>query len=60
MFVVAVNTGLRPGELYALTEEDIDWKNNVIHVNRTLLYQKLEGDECKTFHLGAPQRQKQA
>ena len=54
MFVVAVNTGLRPGELYALTEEDIDWKNNVIHVNRTLLYQKLEGDDCKTFHLGPP------
>ena len=26
MFVVAVNTGLRPGELYALTEDDIDWK----------------------------------
>ena len=42
MFVVAVNTGLRPGELYALTEDDIDWKNNVIHVMRTLLYQKLE------------------
>ena len=54
MFVVAVNTGLRPGELYALTEDDIDWKNNVIHVKRTLLYQKLEGDECKTFHLGPP------
>ena len=42
MFVVAVNTGLRPGELYALTEDDIDWKNNVIHVKRTLLYQKLD------------------
>lgn len=54
MFVVAVNTGLRPGELYALTEDDIDWNNNVIHVNHTLLYQKLDGDTCKTFHLGPP------
>lgn len=54
LFVVAVNTGLRPGELYALTEKDIDWGNNVIHVNHTLLYQKLDGDSCKTFHLGPP------
>lgn len=54
MFVVAVNTGLRPGELYALTENDIDLENNVIHVNHTLLYQKLDGDTCKTFHMGPP------
>lgn len=54
MFVVAVNTGLRPGELYALTEDDIDLENNVIHVNHTLLYQKLDGDTCKTFHMGPP------
>lgn len=54
MFVVAVNTGLRPGELYALTENDIDLENNVIHVNHTLLYQKLDGDNCKTFHMGPP------
>ncbi len=54
MFVVAVNTGLRPGELYALTEDDIDLEDNVIHVNHTLLYQKLDGDTCKTFHMGPP------
>ena len=54
MFVVAVNTGLRPGELYAMTEKDIDWDNGVIHVNNTLLYQKLDGDTCKTFHMGPP------
>ena len=54
MFVVAVNTGLRPGELYALTEDDIDLEDNVINVNHTLLYQKLDGDTCKTFHMGPP------
>lgn len=26
LFVVAVNTGLRPGELYALNWEDIDFR----------------------------------
>ena len=57
LFVVAVNTGLRPGELCALEEKDIDFEKKTISVssNRgTLLYQKLEGDEHKEFHLGAP------
>lgn len=39
MFVVAINTGLRPGEL---------------SVTKTLLYQKLDGDEGKAFHIGPP------
>ena len=38
LYVVAINTGLRSGELRALTLDDIDFKNNVIHVNKTLLY----------------------
>lgn len=54
MFVVSVNTGLRPGEVYALTEKDLDFKKKTISVNKTLLYQKLEGDTQKTFHLGPP------
>lgn len=37
-FVVAVNTGLRSGELRALTLDDIDFENNLIHVNKTLTY----------------------
>lgn len=54
LYVVAVNTGLRPGELCALKWEDIDLESNEIIVTKTLLYQKLEGDEQKTFHFDPP------
>ena len=54
LFVVAINTGLRPGELFALTEDDIDLEKNEIKVTKTLLYQKLDGDEQKEFHIEPP------
>ena len=54
LFNVAVNTGLRPGELFALREKDIDFKAKTIKVTRTLLYAELENDKKKTFHLGPP------
>lgn len=56
LFMVAVNTGLRPGELFALTESDIDWNNKNVSVTKTLLYEKFEedDDEGKTFHIGPP------
>lgn len=54
LFVVAVNTGLRPGELFALTWDDIDLENMIINVDKTLSYQKFDGDEKKIFHLGPP------
>lgn len=54
LFVVAVNTGLRPGEICALTEDDLDFKNHSISVNKTLLYQTLDGDTKKTFHMDPP------
>lgn len=54
LFVVAVSTGLRPGELCALTIEDIDFTNGLIHVDKTLVYQKFEGDEKKTYHVDPP------
>lgn len=53
-FTVAVLTGLRPGELFALTWEDIDLKARTISVTKTLLYQKLEGDSSKMFHIHPP------
>lgn len=53
LFTVAVSTGLRPGELFALEPDDLDFDKMVIHVNKTLSYQKFEGDECKTFHFGS-------
>jgi len=54
LFLVALTSGLRPGELFALTREDIDFDNKWIVVNKTLVYQKLEGDTQKTFHIGPP------
>ena len=54
LFNVAVNTGLRPGELFALTIKDINFEQKYIDVNKTLVYQKYLDDECKTFHLEPP------
>lgn len=54
LFTVAVCTGLRCGELAALTENDIDFDKNEIKVTKTLLYQKLDDDTKKTFQLHPP------
>lgn len=54
MFEVHILSGLRPGELYALRECDLDFENETISVNRTLSYQKFLGDTGKTFHFGPP------
>lgn len=54
LFVTAVTSGLRPGEVCGLTWDDIDFENKKISVNRTLLYQKLDGDKQKEFHIELP------
>lgn len=54
LFNVAVNTGLRPGELFALQLSDIDLENGYIDINKTLVYQKYLDDEHKTFHVEPP------
>lgn len=54
LFQVAILTGLRQGELCALTWNDIDLENKYINVDKTLLYQKLDGDKGKTFHIQEP------
>lgn len=54
LFNVAVNTGLRPGELFALQLSDIDLENGFIDVNKTLVYQKYLDDSGKTFHIEPP------
>ena len=54
LFVVAVNTGLRQGELCALTPDDIDFDNHTLEVKRTLLYIKMAEDDKKEFHFGDP------
>jgi integrase len=53
-FNVALHTGMRVGELAALRMKDVDFDNNVIHVTRTLVYQKYENDDKKTFHFENP------
>lgn len=54
LFTVGINTGMRQGEICALTVQDLDFKKKRIHVCKTLLYQKLENDKQKEFHSGPP------
>lgn len=54
MFVVAINTGLRQGEISALTWDDIDLDEMSISVTKTIVYQEYEEDTGKIFHLGDP------
>lgn len=54
LFNVAVNTGLRPGELFALNMDDVDFDNGCINVDKTLVYQKYLTDDRKEFHLEPP------
>lgn len=54
LFNVAVNTGLRPGELFALQLSDIDLVKGHIEVNKTLVYQKYLTDSKKEFHIEPP------
>ena len=54
LFNVAVNTGLRPGELFALQLSDIDLEKGHIEVNKTLVYQKYLTDRKKEFHIEPP------
>jgi len=36
LFTIAIFTGMRIGEILALQKEDIDYKNNIIHITKTL------------------------
>ncbi|MDD6036227.1 MAG: tyrosine-type recombinase/integrase [Lachnospiraceae bacterium] len=54
LFQVALNTGLRPGELFALQVSDIDFENGLINVDKTLVYQKYLTDTKKEFHVEPP------
>ena len=38
--MIAYGCGLRPGEIYALTWDDIDFRKNVIHVNKSIVFEK--------------------
>ena len=38
LVMIAYGCGLRPGEIYALTWSDIDFKNGIIHVSKSLVF----------------------
>ena len=50
--LISLGTGMRLGEVLALTKDDIDYKNNLIHVNKTLVTTDIFDDithESKTI-----------
>lgn len=54
IFIVALYTGMRIGEILGLTWDDIDFKNSQIRINRTLVcIQKGKGEKC-THEFQAP------
>jgi len=56
LFIVALGTGLRKGELLALKWDDIDFKEGVLRVNHTLISIKDYDDPRSKWHkaLGTP------
>ena len=55
LFEVAIDTGLRIGELTALTWADVDFKERVIHVTHSLCY--FRKDNRYVFEMHAPKTQ---
>ena len=45
MFYLALLCGARAGEIYALTWGDIDWKNHIVHINKSQKYMSAENRE---------------
>lgn len=54
LYVVAINTGLRLGELVCLTEKDLDFDNKLIHVKKTLKYDESLSSSHKHFFISTP------
>lgn len=52
LWEVAVLAGLRPGESYALREEDVDFKTKTLRVERTLSDDGASIGTCKTEGIG--------
>lgn len=45
---------MRQGELCALTWDDVDWDADLLHVTKTLIYSKLEGETAICFKINPP------
>lgn len=50
LYVVALDTGLRVGELMGLTWNDVDFKKKVLHVRHTLCYFRKDGKYIHEMH----------
>lgn len=50
LYVVALDTGLRVGELMGLTWNDVDFKKRVLHVRHTLCYFRKDGKYIHEMH----------
>ena len=54
IFIIALYTGMRMGEILSLKKDDVDFKEKVIHIRRTLTKTKkgkpLLGDTTKTYN----------
>jgi len=53
IFLIAIHSGMRIGEILALTIDDIDFQNNLIHINNSLTKNSLGkviiGNKTKTY-----------
>lgn len=54
LFQLALLTGLRQGELCALTWADVDWDAGLLRITKTLIYSKLEGENAISFKVNPP------
>lgn len=50
LFVIALETGMRIGELSGLQWEDVDFKNRVVHVRHSMTYFSKEGKYTFELH----------
>lgn len=58
LYTFLLGTGCRIGEAGGLIWEDCDFENGLIHIRRTLTYQKFEGDTKCHFHILTPKTAK--
>lgn len=54
MFTVLFYTGIRSGELRALTWDDINFVNKTITINKSINYDYLDSQEGKKFYITTP------
>lgn len=54
LFIVALCTGLRIGELSGLMDKDLDFDRRLIYVRRTMLFRRFSGDDHFSYRLHEP------